>query len=507
MSGDFIRMESITKKFGSLSANDEVTLSVTEGEVHAVLGENGAGKSTLMNILTGIYAPDAGTIHLRGKEQRFRSPQDSIAAGIGMIYQHFKLIDALSSWENICAGTKGSPFLNPGEIKQKIRKLSDETGLYVDLDRKVRDMGVGEKQTVEILKVLYRGAEVLILDEPTTVLTPQETEVLFCIIRKMKQQGKTTVIITHKLNEVMEISDRVSVLRKGRLVATVNTADVSQKELAELMVGKAMNMEYPRVDTSPGRVVLEVEHLSLEDKEASRELKDISFTLHASEIMGVAGVSGSGQKQLCHALMGLQKFRQGTVRVCGIDISGRSSRQIMGDPEVSIAYIPEDRTGMGLATGMDLVDNIMLRRYRSREGFLFDREYGKVKAESLSQSLSIMHPGIDRPIRVLSGGNMQKVLLGREIDTHPDVLIAAYPVRGLDLGVTHTVIDMLNEQKAAGAGVLLVAEDLDLLLEVCDRILVLYCGEVSGILSAADTGKEELGLLMSKLGENSQCSD
>ncbi len=507
MSGEFIRMESITKEFGSLKANDRIDLSVREGEVHAVLGENGAGKSTLMNILTGIYAPDSGSIHLRGKEQRFRSPQDSIAAGIGMIYQHFKLIDALSSWENICAGTKGSLFLKPRAIKERIQSLSDDTGLCVDLDRKIRDMGVGEKQTVEILKVLYRGADILILDEPTTVLTPQETEVLFCIIRKMKMQGKTTIIITHKLNEVMEISDRVSVLRKGRLVKTVNTSEVSQKLLAELMVGKSMNMEYPRVETAPGRVVLEVENLSIEDKEASRELKNISFTLHGSEILGVAGVSGSGQKQLCHALLGLQKIQAGRISVCGTDISSKSTRQILTDPEISMAYIPEDRTGMGLATGMDLVDNIMLRQYRSRKGMLFDRAFGKKKSEELTDSLSIMHPGINRPIRVLSGGNMQKVLLGREIDTRPDVLIAAYPVRGLDLGVTHTVIDMLNEQKAAGAGVLLVAEDLDLLLEVCDRIMVLYCGEVSGILSAAETGKEELGLLMSQLGEYKSCSD
>ena len=500
-----IEMKSITKIFGSLKANDSINLNIKKGEVHAILGENGAGKSTLMNILTGIYLPDEGSISIGGKNVVFRSPQDSIRARIGMIYQHFKLVDAMTAWENICAGPAGASILRPAIIKNEIQKLSDETGLYIDLNKVVRDMGVGEKQTLEIIKVLFRGADILILDEPTTVLTPQETETLFSIIQIMKDSGKTIIIITHKLYEVMSISDRVTILRKGKHISTVNTSEVTQKQLAELMVGQSMNMAYPSVSVPKGPRVMKIRNLNIYDEECNKNVKDISFDLFEGEILGIAGVSGSGQKQICQGLVGLQKIDSGEVWIRDHNIAGLSSREILAQGQIKIGFVPEDRVGMGLIAGLDLVENVILKDYRKNKGLFLDRKAGIVKTEDLVDALEIMHPGINRPIRVLSGGNMQKVLIGREIKSNPDVLIAAYPVRGLDLGVTHKVIDLLNEQKSRGTGILLAAEDLDLMMEICDRILILFCGQVSGIIDTSKTSKEELGIMMSS--HPGECSD
>ncbi len=502
---NIIEMRSISKVFGSLRANDGVDLTVRKGEVHAILGENGAGKSTLMNVLTGIYKPDSGTIHIDGDKAVFRTPQDAIKAGIGMIYQHFKLVDALTAWENICAGPSGAALIRPAELKKAISELSERTSLCVDLDKKIRDMGVGEKQTVEILKVLYRGADILILDEPTTVLTPLETELLFDIIRKMRDDGKTTIIITHKLSEVMAISDRVTVLQKGQVVDTVDTAGTSQKKLAEMMVGRDLEMDAVRTSSDPGPVILDVRHLSARDTVSLRTLSDISFSLHSGEILGIAGVSGSGQKQLCQSLMGMLPKEGGTVELKGRDISSMSTRDIVAGNLISMGFIPEDRLGMGLAAGMDLVDNVMLKNYRESRGPLLDRKSAVKKTEKLVETLNIMHPGLSKPIRTMSGGNLQKVLIGREITGEPEVLIAAYPVRGLDLGVTAKVIELLNEQKKRGAGVILIAEDLDFLLDVSDRIMVMFCGSISGTVDTADATKEELGLMMSS--ETGACSD
>lgn len=496
---DLIEMVQITKEFGSLKANDSVDLTIRKGEVHAILGENGAGKSTLMNILSGIYTPDAGEIRIKGENTVFHSPQDSINSGIGMIYQHFKLVEAMNAWQNICAGPSGSLLLKPKSVKSEISKICEETGLSVDLEKKVCDMGVGEKQTLEIVKVLYRGAEILILDEPTTVLTPQETDRLFSIIRSMRSAGKTAIIITHKLYEVMEISDRVTILRKGKTIATVETKNTTQKELAEMMVGKAMQMSFPSIKVEKQSPVLQVSQLSIDDKECMRKLHNISFELFGGEILGIAGVSGSGQKQLCQGLTGLQKIESGEVLVKGENIAGLSAREIQSKGVVHLNFVPEDRLGMGLVGSMSLVDNIILRDYRNYKGFFLDRKSAVELTENLVNSLEIMHPGIDLPIRVLSGGNLQKVLIGREIISDPEVLIAAYPVRGLDLGVTHKVIDLLNEQKRKGSGVLLIAEDLDLMLEVCDRILVLYCGSISGVVDPKEVTKRELGIMMSTI--------
>lgn len=497
---DLIRMRGITKTFGSLAANDEVDFSVRCGEVHAILGENGAGKSTLMNILSGIYLPDSGSIEIAGVPAVFHSPQDSIGKGIGMIYQHFKLIDSMTAWQNICAGPKGSLMLHPREYKQQITKLCEQTGLELDLDARVRDMGVGQKQTLEIVKVLYRGASILILDEPTTVLTPQETDRLFSIIRGMRDAGKTAIIITHKLYEVMEISDRVTVMRKGRAIKTVDTKSTSQKELAELMVGKSLSTSFEHVpQTSEKQIALRLEEVSMKDPAAMRSLHSVSLELFRGEILGIAGVSGSGQKQLCESIVGLQSITSGHIYAGDSEITGMTSFEASKKGIVRIGYVPEDRVGMGLAAKLSLVDNVMLRDYRTGKGIKVDRKRATEMTERLVESLEVMHPGVDRPISVLSGGNLQKVLLGREIMTDPDILIAAYPVRGLDLGVTHKVIALLNEQKQQGRAVLMIAEDLDLLLEVCDRIAVMYCGRVSGVVDPKKTTKRELGLLMSSI--------
>ena len=494
-------MEGITKEFGSLKANNNVNLNIRKGEVHAILGENGAGKSTLMNILSGIYTPDHGSIKVNEEEVAFHSPQDSIGAGIGMIYQHFKLISAMKAWQNIIAGPSGSLMLDKKSCKRKINEICEETGLSLNLDAYVSDMGVGQKQTLEMLKVLYRGAEILILDEPTTVLTPQETDRLFSIIRKMRDSGKTAIIITHKLYEVMEISDRVTIMRKGEVITTLNTKETTQKEIAEIMVGKSMIMEFPRLKIPRGDVVMKVKDLRLEDLVSMRKLNGVSFELHHGEILGVAGVSGSGQKQLCQALTGLQKIDSGSVSVDGDEIAGLTAYDIFNKGVAQLNFVPEDRLGMGLIASMSLVDNVMLRDYQNGDSIFIDSKRAYKRTEELVEALDVMHPGIDKPISVLSGGNLQKILIGREIMSEPNILIASYPVRGLDLGVTHKVVELLNEQKQRGAGVLLIAEDLDLMLEVCDRIMVMYCGKISGIVDPETITKNDLGVLMTSIDE------
>ncbi len=502
MNNEFvIRMEGITKEFGSLKANNNVNLNIRKGEVHAILGENGAGKSTLMNILSGIYTPDHGSIKVNEEEVAFHSPQDSIGAGIGMIYQHFKLISAMKAWQNIIAGPSGSLMLDKKSCKRKINEICEETGLSLNLDAYVSDMGVGQKQTLEMLKVLYRGAEILILDEPTTVLTPQETDRLFSIIRKMRDSGKTAIIITHKLYEVMEISDRVTIMRKGEVITTLNTKETTQKEIAEIMVGKSMIMEFPRLKIPRGDVVMKVKDLRLEDLVSMRKLNGVSFELHHGEILGVAGVSGSGQKQLCQALTGLQKIDSGSVSVDGDEIAGLTAYDIFNKGVAQLNFVPEDRLGMGLIASMSLVDNVMLRDYQNGDSIFIDSKRAYKRTEELVEALDVMHPGIDKPISVLSGGNLQKILIGREIMSEPNILIASYPVRGLDLGVTHKVVELLNEQKQRGAGVLLIAEDLDLMLEVCDRIMVMYCGKISGIVDPETITKNDLGVLMTSIDE------
>ncbi|MGL4854618.1 MAG: ABC transporter ATP-binding protein [Lentisphaeria bacterium] len=491
----YVKMSGITKQFGSVKACSNVTFKVKKGEIYALLGENGAGKSTLMNILAGLYRPDTGDIQIKGKKVQFTAPKDSIAAGVGMIYQHFKLVETLTAKENIILGQKGSFFLNKKELSKEIAAICDRFGLQIDPDKKVYQMSVGEKQTVEILKVLYRGADILILDEPTAVLTPQETRKLFQILRKMQQEGCAIIIITHKLNEVMEISDWVSVLRKGMNVGTVKTATTSPKELTDLMVGQSVDLHIKCPDVPKGKRMIKVENLNIFDEEKVHKNKDINFELYEGEILGIAGIAGSGQKELCEALMGLQKAQSGSILFYNDELLKLSIRDI-AKKGISMSFVPEDRLGMGLVASMDMVDNILLRDYFNQNGLFISRSDSKSIATNLIEKLEIKTPGIHHRISMLSGGNIQKVLLGREIHYQPKFIITAYPTRGLDIGSSHLIYDMLNEQKERGTGILYAGEDLDVLMELCDRIMVICDGAVTGIVNAKETNREELGFMM-----------
>ena len=489
-----IEMKNISKAFGSVQANENVNLTVYNGEIHALLGENGAGKSTLMSMLSGIYTPDSGSISIYGKPVDFSSPKDAIALGIGMIHQHFKLVEVMTAKENMILGSKGG-FIHKKQLTRDMQAICDKYGLDIKPDKKVYQMSVGEKQTLEIIKVLYRGAKILILDEPTAVLTPQEIKRLFTILRNMKAQGCAIVIITHKLNEVMEISDRITVLRRGKSIETVSTADVAVSHLVEMMVGKQVDLELEKPDCPRTEPLLEVDGLYVSTKENKHALQDISFTLHGGEILGVAGVAGSGQKEICETIAGLLPADKGRVFFEKENILGKTPGEIIR-LGIRMGFIPEDRLGMGLVGSMDMVHNIMLKDYRNQKGFFLHRKDAAVKAERLVKELDIVTPSIHYPIKKLSGGNIQKVLLGREIDSNPKVLITAYPVRGLDIGASHKIYDLLNEQKQNGVGVLFIGEDLDVLMALCDRIMVFCGGQMTGIVDPAQMTKEDIGLLM-----------
>jgi len=499
----YIEMQGISKQFGTVLANDDASLSVNQGEVLALLGENGSGKSTLVNMLAGIYTPDSGSIHVNGSHCHFGSPQNAIAAGVGMVHQHFKLIPVMSAWENISLGEKQRSFfdifINKNNINKNIAKLEERFGLKTDHDKKVYDMSVGEKQTVEILKMLYRGASALILDEPTAVLTPQETKRLFAMLESMKQEGCAVIIITHKLDEVMEISDRVTVMRKGKTIATVKTSETNTRELTGMMVGASISLEIKRDKPSAhDNPVMKVENLGYTGAEKKPLLDNISFDLYPGEILGLAGIAGSGQKELCEIIAGLRKANSGDVIYRGGSILGLSPRQVR-DSGVVMSFVPEDRLGMGLVGGMSVADNILLRSYKNNPGLFVDRVAGNALAEKIIKRHAISTPSVQHIVRKLSGGNIQKVLLGREIDAAPSVLITAYPVRGLDIGASYGIYDLLNEEKKNGVAVLYIGEDLDVLMELCDRLMVFHAGKIMDIVDPRTVSKEEIGLLM--LGE------
>ena len=459
-----IRLKDITKTFGPVVANDKISLEVDRGEILALLGENGSGKTTLMNMLSGIYFPDAGQIWVDGKEVTIRSPRDAFDLGIGMIHQHFKLVDVLTAAENIVLGLDQKGRLDRKKIAREVRAISEKYGFDIDPDQKIYNMSVSQKQTVEIVKVLYRGANILILDEPTAVLTPQETEKLFAVLRNMKADGKSIIIITHKLNEVMAISDKVAVLRKGKYIGTVNTAETNPQALTDMMVGHAVTLDIDRPMAQYHDLRLEVKGLNCRGSDGVKALTDVSFTAMGGEILGIAGVAGSGQKELLEAIAGLQKVESGhifyypphpksdiaghhvPVDKAGEELVGKNPTQIQ-KIGVSLAFVPEDRLGMGLVASMDMVDNMMLKTYKAGKGPLVDRKAPKALAEKLIQELEIVTPGVSTPVRKLSGGNVQKVLVGREIASSPTVLMTAYPVRGLDINSSYTIYHLLNEQK------------------------------------------------------------
>ncbi|MBO4848600.1 MAG: ABC transporter ATP-binding protein [Clostridia bacterium] len=500
-----IRMEGITKTFGSIKANVNVSLDIYSGEILSLLGENGSGKTTLMNMLSGIYFPDAGSIYVDGKPVTIKSPKDAIDLHIGMIHQHFKLVNVLTAAENIILGLKGNFVLDLKSVRKAVSDICDRYGFEIDPDKKVYDMSVSEKQTLEIVKVLYRGADYLILDEPTAVLTPQETQKLFGVMRNMKQDGKSIVIITHKLHEVMAISDRVAVLRKGEYVGSVATKDTDPQQLTDMMVGRAVSLNIDRPEPVNIRKCLEVKNLSVVDIEGVTKLDDVSFTAYGGEILGIAGVSGSGQKELLEVVAGLQPARPGS-SVIFTDMDGKTSSLIGKTPMeikklgVHLAFVPEDRLGMGLVGNLDIADNMLIRTYTEGSGMFVDMKKPHQLAEEIVHDLEVVTPGISTPVRKLSGGNVQKVLVGREISGKPSLLMSAYAVRGLDINTSYTIYRLMNEQKQRGAAVIYVGEDLDVLLELCDRILVLCAGKVSGIVDGRNTTKEQVGLMMTHLG-------
>ncbi|MDR2035243.1 MAG: ABC transporter ATP-binding protein [Coriobacteriales bacterium] len=498
-----VHMEHITKTFGRVYANKDVSLELRQGEILALLGENGSGKTSLVNMLSGIYFPDSGDISVHGNKVTIRSPRDAYNLGIGMIHQHFKLVEVFSAAENIVLGQPGAVAMSRRKNNLEVAQLAQRYGFEIDPAKMVYDMSVSEKQTTEIIKVLYRGADILILDEPTAVLTPHETEKLFAVMRNMKADGKSIIIITHKLGEVLAVSDRVEVLRKGEYVATVNTNETGKSQLTEMMVGRPVSLKIERPHVSPGEVMLEVVDLSCHNSDGLKVLDKVSFTVSGGEILGIAGIAGSGQKELCESIAGLYPAIGGAVLMRSELEDETIMEPVLGlRPDViskkgiSMAFVPEDRLGMGLVGAMDVTDNVMLRSYKNNKGPFVDRKTPRALAERLIEQLAIVASGAGAIVGRLSGGNVQKVLIGREIAQAPTVLIVAYPVRGLDINSSYKIYDLLNEQKKKGVAVVFIGEDLDVLLELSDRLLVLCGGKVSGIVDPRLVTKEEVGLLM-----------
>ena len=499
-----IELKNITKAFGTkVIANKNVCLTANYGEILSILGENGSGKTTLMNMISGIYYPDEGQIFIGGEEVTISSPKDAFDYKIGMIHQHFKLVDVFSATENIVLGLEEEGKYNLLTAEQKVAEICAKYGFEVDPKKKIYTMSVSEKQTVEIIKVLYRGADILILDEPTAVLTPQETQKLFAILRRMRDDGKCIIIITHKLHEVLSLSDRVSVLRKGEYVGTVNTAETNESQLTEMMVGKKMELNIHRSEPKNSEVRLDVQHISCVDRQGATVLDNVSFAARSGEILGIAGIAGSGQRELLESIAGLQKLTHGDIYYHNPktgqvdDLRNKTPMQIR-ELGVRLSFVPEDRLGMGLVGNMDIVDNMMLRSYRRGKGVFLERKAPKDLAEKIIEDLEVVTPGADTPVRRLSGGNVQKVLVGREIAAAPTVLMVAYPVRGLDINSSYLIYNLLNEQKEKGVAIVFVGEDLDVLLELCDRIMVIGSGKITGVVDARTATKEEIGLLMTK---------
>ena len=490
-----IELENITKTFGSIVANKNINLNVRQGEILALLGENGSGKTTLMNMLSGIYQPESGTIKINGVPVSIHSPEDSKKYGIGMVHQHFKLVDVFSAADNIWMGTEKNGLLLKKDRYNKITEISDKFGFEFNPKKIVANMSVSEKQTLEILRVLYYGAKVIILDEPTAVLTVQEIKKLFDVLRRMKAEGHSIIIITHKLNEVMEISDRVTILRKGVYIDTVNTCDTNEQELTDLMVGRKVNLNIRRPITQFDKPLLEIRDLTINNDEGAKAIDNVNFYIRGGEILGVAGIAGCGQKELCEAIAGLRKIEQGQIIHKGDNIVGLEPNQII-KKGISMSFIPEDRLGMGLAPSLSITDNMILKTYKDNKSPFVDRIKAREKAEEIIKRLGVVTPSADTPVRRLSGGNVQKVLVGREIDAGPNVIITAYPVRGLDINSSYAIYDILNEQKLNGVGILFVGEDLDVMLSLCDKIMVLCHGKLMGVVHAHKTSKEELGLMM-----------
>jgi len=492
-----VRMAGIVKRFPGVLANDQIDFEAYPGEIHALLGENGAGKSTLMNILFGIYQPDEGDIFVHGRKVRFRSPRDAIDQGIGMVHQHFMLVEVQTVAENVTLGLNESRFLlNLGKTKERIAELAKKYSLRVDADAHIWQLSVGEQQRVEILKMLYRGADVLILDEPTAVLTPQEARELFNTLRRMACEGHTVVFITHKLDEVMAISDRITILCGGRVVSTVRTSETNKESLAKMMVGRPVLLHIEKQPVEKGQIVLQVENLQAQSDKKLPALKGISLTVQQGEILGMAGVSGNGQRELAEAITGLRPVTGGRVLINNVDVTNCAPCRII---EKGVGHIPEDRTGMGLVPNLAVSDNIILKAYRQpklSKGPFLNRLSIRGFVDRLIRLFDIATPSQDTPVKQLSGGNLQRTILARELSAVPTLLVAVHPTRGLDIGATESVHKMLLEQRGKGAAILLISEDLDEVLTLSDRIATLYEGQIMGTVNAEEANVEQLGLMM-----------
>ena len=558
MSEIVLQLKNITKTFGSIVANKNVNLDLYKGEILSILGENGSGKTTAMNIISGLYAPEEGSVYINGEEVVIKSPQDSLKLGVGMVHQHFKLVDVFTATENILLGLDKKEYKESSKnVVEKVKEMCDMYGFELDPNKKVYNMTVSEKQTLEIMKALYRNVDILILDEPTAVLTPQEIRHLFEAIRNMRKNGKSIVIITHKLNEVMEISDRVAIFRKGEHIATVKTSETTINELTDMMVGSKVDLKINRTEPQDVADRLFVNNLSVRNNDGNLVVKDVSFVARSGEILGIAGISGSGQKELLEAIQGLRPMETGEVifhnpkkdkpatffhktlkkiktlaaqgvfhdpdgnRISFHGMKNKDIRKMVNDGKVlfyedeivnlkgknplqirelgiRLSFVPEDRLGMGLVSNMDLVDNTMLRSYRHGHWIFLDRNRPKKLIDKIIKELNVVTPGTSINVSKLSGGNVQKVLVGREIALIPKVFMAAYPVRGLDINSSYLIYNLLDQQKRSGIAVIYVGEDLDVLLALCDRILVICDGRVTGLVDARKVTKEEVGLLMTK---------
>lgn len=500
-----VQLKNLTKTFGSVVANKDVTLDIRRGEILSLLGENGSGKTTLMNMLSGIYLPDEGRIFVDSKEVSIRSPKDAYDLGIGMIHQHFKLVDVFNATENVALGLDKKEKYNKKAISSKIKEICNKYGFEIDTNQKVYAMSVSQKQTLEIVKALYRCADILILDEPTAVLTPQETQKLFKVIKSMRDDGKSVVIITHKLNEVLEVSDRVAILRKGEYVGTVETKDANEELLTEMMVGKKVELNIKRDEPVNPQKRLEVKNLSVKNSDGVLVLDNVSFTANSGEILGIAGISGCGQKELLESVAGLQKTMNGS-SIMYYPPDGEEQQLVGKTPKairnfgVSLSFVPEDRLGMGLVGSMGMTGNMLLRSY-DKGGMIISKKEPRKLAEKIKEDLGVNTPDINTPVRQLSGGNVQKVLVGREISGSPSVLMTAYAVRGLDINTSYAIYNILNDEKKKGTAVIYVGEDLDVLLELTDKIMVLCGGKVNGIVDTRTATKDEIGLLMTNMRE------
>ncbi len=494
---DLLVLRNITKAFPGVVANDRVTLEVRAGEVHALLGENGAGKTTLMSILYGIYQPDAGEIWVRGQPARIRSPRDALALGIGMVPQHFLLVRRHTVAENIVLGLPREGFFFPARrVEQHIREVGGRYGLAVDPRALVWELSPSEQQRVEILKALIRGAQILILDEPTSVLTPQETAGLFDVVRRMRQEGCSVIFISHKLDEVTAIADRVTVLRKGRVIVTLPIAETDKRTLARTMVGRDVEFRLHREPHAPEGDALVVERLEAATDRGLPALRGISLSVRRGEILGIAGVAGNGQSELVEVLTGLRRATGGRVRVLDRDITNRPARAVH---EAGVAHIPEDRMRMGIVPAMSVAENLVLNRFRDppfKRGPVIDQEAIAQFAQRMIAEYDIATPGPATPARLLSGGNIQKLILSREFSDRPAVIIAAHPTSGLDVSATEQIHSLLLRRRLEGTAVLLVSEDLDEVLALSDRIAVFFSGEIVGIVPSADAHREHIGLMM-----------